>query len=308
MAKQKGMNLILLTIILASLLLTGQTGCPQQAGIGTTTSSDQQYQSTSASSYGLDYSLIKGVGMLSEGSKVTLGETFNVGLHIENYDSKPRSGRACIRDDMDDAYGGVETACNMVLFNVREAQFDEKGNVVKAGSFDLQFPASGYYSYIKEFPLAQSTAKLFINSEYVQSSSVQTSVSVPQPTSGSLSITQDPSPVKISIEKTILSEENNYKVNLGINFNNQLSNSEIWTPDFKKKGITFNIQMGNYPIECKSQGVLIGDYIEMENKKFITCSALVPKEQITHPLLVNINYGVKLNKEFSFTIQKEATA
>lgn len=308
--KKRGINGVLLAIILASLLLTGQTGCPQAGtGVGTTTTTDQQYQSTSAAQYGLDFSLIRGVGMLSEGSKITLGETFNVGVHMENYDSKSRSGSMCVRDDIGDEYGGIETTCNMVPFSIREAQIDATGKVEKPGSIDLQFPVSGYYSYSKDFPLAQTTAKLLINSEYVQSSSIQTSVSVPQPASGSLSITQEPSPVRITIDNSIVSEGGNYKVNLGINLNNQLANSEIWTPDFKKKGLAFTIQMGNYPLECKSQGTAIaGDYIEMENKKFITCSALVPREQITHPLLVNLNYGVKLNREFSFTLQKEALA
>ena len=139
--KKRGISAILLALILASLLLTGQTGCPQ-SGVGTTTTGTQS-PSTSASQYGLDFSLIPGIGMLSDGSKITLGETFNVGVHLENYDSKPRSGRMCVKDDIDDAYGGVETSCNMIPFSVREAQLDGTGKVVKAGSTDLQFPASG---------------------------------------------------------------------------------------------------------------------------------------------------------------------
>lgn len=304
MTEKKRISAVLLLVILASLLMMGQTGCPQ-AGTGTTT--DQQYQSTSASKYGLDYSLVKGIGMLSEGSKITIGETFNVGVHLENYDSKPKSGKLCVRDDIDDAYGGIETACNNVQFSVREAQLGDKGNVEKVGSLDLQFPASGYYSYNPNtnFP-ATFPGKLFIDSEYLESSSIQTTVPIPQPISGSLSITQDPSAVRVTIDKSIISEGENYRLNLKVTFNNQLSNSEIWTPDFSKKGINFNIQMSNYPLECKSQGIDVGNYIEMENKKFITCSTLVPKEQITRPLLVDLNYGVKVHKEFSFTIQKEA--
>lgn len=303
---EKRLNIALFIILLASLLLTGAESCPQSGTSGTeVTNPFQQYQSTSASRYGLDFSLINGVNLLSSGSKIVPGQTFNVGVHLENYDSAPKSGRICIKDDIDDSYGGIETSCNPIPFNVREATFDDKGNVAKAGSSDIIFPASGYYSYEK-FPVTQS-AKLFVNSEYIQSSAIQSSVSVPTPISETLSLTQSPAPVIVKVEKSVIPEGEYYRVNLKVTLNNQLSNSEIWTSDFKKKGLSFNIQMGSYPLECTSQNSKIeGNYIEMENNKFITCSTLVPKEQITHPLLMDLQYGVKINKEFSFTIQKEA--
>ena len=60
---KKRINIFLFAIAIASLFLMGQTGCStvqtQQGTTGTTQTT--QYQSTSASSYGLDFSLISSI-------------------------------------------------------------------------------------------------------------------------------------------------------------------------------------------------------------------------------------------------------
>ncbi len=311
---KKRINIFLFAIAIASLFLMGQTGCStvqtQQGTTGTTQTT--QYQSTSASSYGLDFSLIPGVGFLSEGSKITLGESFNVGAHIENFDSAQKSGTICVKDDVDDAYGGVESPCTAVPFYVGGAQTDVNGKVTKASSTDIIFPSSGYYSY-HEFPfISQSSqgAKLFVELQYPESTTSQASIAVPQPQTETVSFQQPAAPVTLGIEKTVTSEENNYRVNMKITFTDQMSNTEIWTPDFKKKGLQMQAQLSSYPLDCSSGGTALqGNYVDMQGgTKFITCSALVPKEQITHVLLIKLDYGVKLDRTVSFTIQKEAIA
>lgn len=292
MKKMMNERSALIMILLASLLLMGQEGC-QQAGIGA------GKVSTQAASYGLDFSLIPGVEMLSEGSKISLGDTFRIGMHIENYDKSAKSGELCIKDDIEDVYGGVKDSC--VLFNVREAEYDN-GKIVKSGQKDVYFPSKGEYSY-HDFPITQQV-NLFVTAKYTQHSVVQGSVRVPEPMTEAVSLTQLPEVISVSVEKTVSSREDGYKANMAVTFTKKLSNAEIFTPDFKRKGLIFNPQLSNYMVDCGLQQ----NTVDIENTRLIKCFAFLPKEQLTYPLLLNMDYGVSLKKEFTFMIQKGVAA
>lgn len=309
---KKGSNVILFTIILASLLLMGQTGCasiPTQTSTQTTTQIGQTAQTTSSSTQGLDFSLLPGVGFLSNGATVNQGDSFQVVVHIENSDPIPKSGTVCLRDDIDDSYGGIGSSgdgeCHTFSLNAADSTMDQTGKVTITASKkqDVYFPSdSDFYSY-HGFPVTQQ-ANLYATLRYVQISNISTDkngLRVPVPQTETLSLIQNPAPVSVSIDKSVSSKPDNYNVDLRVTVKNQIANSEIWTPDFKTRGLLFQAKIDNSDLACETQA----NIITMEsNQKQFKCSALVSKEQLTHVLTASLGYGVKLTKSFSYTIQK----
>ena len=301
-------NAVLLIIALASLLLMGQTGCNLESQQGTPqgTTTGQQYQSTSASSQGVDFSFLPGIGFLTEGVSINQGDTFKVGMHIENYDSKPKSGQVCIKDNLEDSYGGVPNTCqNPSPFYVREATM-ENGKVTQSSKTDVYFPESAQdYSY-HDMPINQQ-AQLSATLQYAESSRIVQGVTIPGSQSETLSLSQNPAPISLAIQKTVSTQGSNYNTAFKITLSNQVSSSEIWTSDFKKKGLMMEIALDSAPITCTS---IQNGYVDIEtSSKDIICSALVPQgSDNIHFLTINLDYAVKLNKAFSYTIQKGAAA
>lgn len=292
----------LLLIVTLSLLLMGiaaMEGCP----------------STTASKTGLDFVLGTGTDRLSSGDTVTLGELFYIDLNIENYDKIAKAGKIYIKDNMDDVYEGV--AEDSVLFSVDAAEVFEKEaegifgrqtEKAEPGVTNLVFPSSGEYRYIG----LRSTqpAKLIITAEYSKNSVISSSVNVPEPSSETLQLDQEPAPVSARVSKSVTKREEGYKVALDIELTKQ-SDAVVYSPDFKNENyIHFAAEMAPKILECVPEGsydknMLGKGLIELKNKKFIRCSAFVYEEEQAWPLEIKLDYGVRLKKEFPFTIKVE---
>lgn len=298
------MKLQMFTIIVLSLLLLGVStleGCPS---------------TTSASKSGLDFSLEPGLNKLSSGKTISQGELFYVTLRIENYDTKEKTGIACIKDDMDDVYGGIKEGC--IPFKVPGAEetspeskskFMSKKTDINPGISKINFPSSSEYQY-SGLPATQN-AKLMITTKYSQSSVISSpkGISVREPTE-MIQLSQIPAPISISVEKSATKREEGHKISLDIKMNKQ-SDATIYSPDFKNENYLYMAaEMPPKTLECEPIGnydkELLGkSLVEIKNKNFIRCSTLVYEEDQTWPLQIRLDYGVKIKKEFSFIINAD---
>ena len=88
------MNFFVIFLITSVLLfISGQQGCetsPQGQGGG-----------------GINFVPISGVSMLVPGDVLEKSEAFVIGAHIENYNDRDMEGMLCVRDDLDEAFGGI---------------------------------------------------------------------------------------------------------------------------------------------------------------------------------------------------------
>jgi len=284
----------LVFLILAILLVvSGAEQCPQ-GGIGGIGGGGK----TQAVSYGVDFDMQTGIDKLSAGKTLLLGDTFFADILIENFDSEAKSGTVCIRDNIDDAYGGLQDSCK--AFQIQAASY--LGDTLESpASISVTFPEGGNYAKYTGFPI-DTDAKLYVTISYSQHSVYSAAIKAPLPEKETVTVQGKPSPIKISIEKTISGREEGSKANLKIGFTKQ-GTYNISSADFKKEGFAFSTNFGQYTLSCSS---IEGGFIEFKNTKFISCSASLPREQITHPLLITLDYGVRLSKEYSFKIQKEA--
>ena len=295
----------LIVIALLSLLIVGASGCELPGSGGTT-----------ASKTGLDFSLVSGFDKISSGKVTNLGDALIVHIKIENYDKKERAGEICIRDDLDDSYGGVTSQCSP--FVVGEAEVTSAGGgffgateQVQPGTTDILFPAGGEFVYTG-LPITQR-ANIYITASYEQESRIEApnGIAVPSPETETVQLSQEPAPISASVEKSISRQQDAYKVNLGITLTKQQT-VEVFSPGFGKKGfLSFKAEMRPRTLTCEPAGsydqqLFAQGLLEMESTKFINCFSLVDvTEQTTWPLTLDVNYGVKLEKNFPFTIQVE---
>ncbi len=290
----------LLTIAALSVLLMGVTaieGCSQ-----------------TSSKTGLDFSLESGIDKLSSGKTINLGDVFYISLKIENYDKTSKSGEVCVKDNMDNSYEGISEEC--VPFSVIGAEGSEseskslfqKSSGTEPGVTTIIFPSADNYKYSK-LPATQS-AKLIITAKYSQSEIVNApaGISVPEPVSEKITLNKEPSPVSISVDKSVTNREEGYKILLGIQLTKQ-QDASLYSPDFNDENyIHFSAEMMPQKLECVPEGTydnqkLAKGLIELKSKKFISCSAFVYEEEQTWPLQIKLNYGVEIKKEVPFTIK-----
>ena len=265
-----------------------QTGISGISGIG---------GKTEAAKFGVDFALEQGIDKLSEGKTINQGDTFFVDIALENYDSQAKTGEICIRDDIDSAYGGIPNICKQ--FNLPAATYFN-GVIQSPATLNLAFPESNDYFSYAGLP-ADINAKLYASLSYIQHSSVSGAISAPSPeTESSITLQQPLSPLQLSLEKTISSRTDNVKANLKITFSKQ-EGYNITTTDFRREGLIFTPTLGNYNLDCTG---LTQGFVDLKSTNFISCSAFLPREQITHPILMNLDYGVKVNREIGFTIKK----
>ena len=295
---------VLIVIALLSLLIVGASGC-ELPGSGTTSSKN-----------GLDFSLVSGFDKISSGKVINLGDSMKVHIKIENYDKKERSGEICIRDDLDDAYGGITSQCSPFLVGEAEVTGASGGffgatEQVQPGTTEILLPTGGEFVYTG-LPVTQ-TANIYITASYEQESRIEApnGVAVPSPEVETVQLSQDPAPITASIEKSISRQQDAYKLNLGITLTKQQA-VEVFSPGFGKKGVlSFKADMFTKTLICEPSGsydpqLFTQGLVEIESKKFINCFTLVDAtEQTTWPLRLDVNYGVKLEKSFQFTIQVE---
>jgi hypothetical protein len=292
-------NLIFVFAVL--VIVTGVEQCPMPQGGGGF--------GGQPSKSGLDVSLVSGVGYFRSGMQIEQGDTFKILLEINNYDNTAKKGTICVKDNQDDAYGGIFVSGECSQFNLPAADY-QNGKILNPSSQKIVFPKSGDYSYY-DVPI-EAPAKIFVIYSYVQNSIAQGNVNVPSPEQETISMTQPSAPISVAVEKTISKQENQYKASLGITLSKQ-SNPEIaiYSQDMgTENSIGFTAKLSptamssGYQMDCTEQNP---GFLNMTNTKFIKCSSLLPLEVSSYPLLVYTDYGVKVTKSFDFKIKsKEA--
>lgn len=297
---------IALFIIVILIFVSGQEGCEMQG------------DRTEAKKTGVDFDLIKGVDYLSPGKIIEQGENFYVGIHLENYDSKAKSGEVCIYDDVSDEYGGIISDGECRPFTINAATIIKKETSSLTGKkiveeitpskVDVYFPEEGLYKY---YGLPSQTAPwqrtLFVSVRYRESSQVTGSVKVPDPSYEQIFLLQEPAPLFVSVTKSIHRQEDSYKVNLDVLLSKK-AQSKIFSPDFKQENITaFYLRLEPQQVQCYlPTGEPISGMVRIENERLIKCSSFVymaGEPQQTLPLIIALDYGVAIEKIYSFGIK-----
>jgi hypothetical protein len=303
------MNIFLVIAIV--LLVSGVEQCPASSsggggfggGLGGGTGSQ-------ASKNGVDVSVVPGVGFFSSGSQIGQDETFRVVLNIENYDKTEKKGTICVKDNQDDAYGGILVSGDCTQFSLPAADYN--GNVlVKQASQKVAFPLDGEYSY-HDIPI-DSTGKIFVVLSYVQHSVTQGLINVPEPAQETVSLEQSPSPISVSLEKTVAKQQSQYKSSFGITLGIKTdANTKFYTEDMQNENsIKVSLKLSpsasspGYNMDCTQGLTSQSGVINLESTKFIKCSSLLPLATTSYPILVYLDYGVKSTKSFDFKIKAE---
>ena len=255
--------------------------------------------------------------MLSSGKILNQGDVFYVGVHIENYDSKSKTGRVCIRDSIDDYYGGIISQGNgeCAVFNVKAAEIIKKetsnfltnGYVeeVKPGVAEVYFPTNSMYSY-KNLPslLKPHEGIIQVSLNYRQTSQITATITVPdehQPI-----LVQEPSPIYVSAVKSIHRMQDAYTLNLELLLKKQTA-SRIFSPDFLEENkIYFRTELAPKRMSCSVNGESVADNVIFENERLIKCSSIINlagEALQSYPLIITLDYGVALEKQYPFGIE-----
>ncbi len=299
-----------LAIIL--LLVSAQQGC-EGFGLG-------GGGKTQAGKYGLDFNLFEGVDYLASGRTLQQGESFYVGVHIENYDQKSKTGEVCILDNVADTYGGISSQDNgeCKFFSIQAADVVKKETSTLTGkkivdditpaTVDVYFPEDGFYSYAG-LPASQQpwSQKMYVSVRYRQSSQATGTVSIPTPGYEQIALAQEPSPLLIAATKSIHRVQDSYKVDLEISLKRQ-QQVKIYSADFTEENTTyFAAQLSPQQLQCSlANGEIIRGKVTMQNERLIKCSSVVylsGESQQAYPLVIALDYGVAIEKQYPFAIK-----
>lgn len=286
-----------LTILI--FIISGQTQCPGQQ--------------TQAAKTGLDFYLDTSQDFLYEGKQIYQGETFNVGIIVENYDLVPRNGRICIKDDVSDSFLGISSSGegDCQVFSVKAAEETEQksgafGNIQKIiipGKTEVFFPTNGQYKYLGLPKVNYYTGRLFVSAFYRQTTRATTTLVLPgneQP-----KLEQQPAPIFIGLSQSTHRKDNNYQTDLTITLNKQ-SSAKIFSNDFLKENVTyFNAEVTPQQLYCyKKTGEQITNLLELTNENIIKCSFLIPSTNAqSYPFVLTLDYGVEVPKQYNFQIK-----
>ncbi|MFC1685816.1 hypothetical protein ACFLZZ_02210 [Nanoarchaeota archaeon] len=290
------MKSILILLVLAVFLVSGQQEC---AGGGSGGIGEKQQVSTSASTKGIDFSFEKGIEYLSSGKELRSGDIFYANLVIENSDERSKNGEICIRDDIDDIYGGISSEC--VPFQVKAAVY-EGDKLLETGRTNVLF---GSYIY-EDFPIDQSVTAYF-TLKYIDQSRMETVVPVPEPETERLSVVKKPSPLDLTVEKRVSLKSSGYGVDLTMQVRKE-SGIKITTQDSSREGVVLIPQLSGADVICDytDPSTKFLEFKERSSTSIIKCQALLPKEEnINYPLLIDLSYGVELEKKLTFKLEKE---
>lgn len=262
---------------------------------------------TDASKTGLDFSATTGIDYLSAGKTVNLGDSFYVGVKVENYDKEPRTGYVCIRDNVADSFGGIKSEeCKPFSARAAETISSGKGSSIDPGTAEVSFPGQDEYSYINMPKMAGLySAELTVSLKYAEASLASGTVMVPnaqQPV-----ISQDLSPLSVSVAKSVHKLQDSYKVDLDISLTRQQS-ARIFSPDFSSENKTyFSAKMEPTSLICTTQdNQPANGLVEIKNERLIKCSSIVnPSGEESYPLTINLDYGVSIDKKYAFSIKTE---
>lgn len=298
-------------LIVLLLFVSGQQGCSTFIFPG----------NTNAGKTGLDYSLSAGTDMLTAGKLLSQGETFYVGVHIENYDLQPKIGEVCIRDNIADTYGGIsnEIKGDCKPFSVRAAETvkiqsgltSKETEEIKPSVIDVYFPENAEYSYNNLPSLMKPyDGSLYVSLKYIQRSKATSTVSFQE--GQQVSITQEAAPIIATATKSVHKLQEGYRMNLNIMLAKQ-SSAKIFSPDFVSENtILFNAELMPQKMSCTlSSGESVLDKVGIENERLIKCSSIVysaGEVSQSYPLVIALDYGVAIEKQYNFGIKTTETA
>ena len=253
---------------------------------------------------GLHTQILSGVDYISQGKQINVGDSFYVGFKLTNYDAKPRQGQVCIKDNLDDYYGGISQQC--LPFNVNQANIitgTGKKTSVEPSTIEVVFPQQGQGQYSYQNLNVQLPATIYTNIVYTQSNTYSSTLSVPTPETESQHLTSD-EPVSVSVTKTIHSMSDHYEIALEITLT-KVKDVDVMSPDFKQKALLFGINALPLNFECKSQsqGFMNQALIDFNNERLIKCNAVTTsKEETAYPLQIRLDYGVVEHKTINFIL------
>lgn len=298
----------LILLILGSLFFTsGQEGCSPENG--------------TAKKTGIDFSLISKTGMLTGGRTLETGETFFIGVKIENYDKKERQVTLCITDTMPPQYGGIPTegycqevflpAAEVVKKNSQSAFGSSNTEQLSPGTKEVLFPEQGQFSYSGLPKMNQPfSSSIVLTARYLETNTATTTVYVPdeeQPP-----IVQEPSQIMVTLEKSVYTQGNAYKVNLDLNLIKNPS-SNIFLPDFLSENENktfFNSRLAGKSLDCRTtNNQPITNILEIKDSKTIRCSTLLYQgaQRQDYDFVATLIYGVQILKSYNFYIDTSQT-
>ncbi len=291
-------TLLILLLIFSLIFISGQEGCEG---------------STNAKKTGVDFSLISRQDTLSAGKTLQLGETFYVGIRVENYDKKERQVEVCIQDSISDQYSGITDSGNCqqqylpaaeIIKTQSSGTFSSAKEEIVPGVKEVFFPQQGQYSYKDLFKMNQPySSNLIVTVRYPETSQATTAIYVPNVEQPSL--IQDPSQIMVYLQKSVYPQGDAYKVNLDLTFSKN-PNSKIFLSDFVTENKTyFDVKMASQSLDCKTtNGIPVGNILEIQKIKTIRCSTLVYQgaQRQDYGFVLTMIYGVVLQKTYGFSI------
>ncbi|MEM1535835.1 MAG: hypothetical protein QXQ82_01445 [Candidatus Pacearchaeota archaeon] len=275
-------------------------------------SAQQGCESTQASKQGLGFTLISKPGFLTSGSRLHQEDSFYVGIKIENYDTKERLGTLCIKDDVDEAFGGIQSQgfgeCQYFVVRAAEKKQETKKSFfgqakedIKPGVTEVYFPQEQEYKYYGMPVMLQPfSVNLYVSLHYNEMTQATATITTGQEQPN---VAQEPALVKVSVLKSLHPRSEGYKIDLTINLVKQ-GEGKIFLPDFSKENSTqFSVQLYNIPLDCFVAGKPVYGVVELQDTKTIKCSGTIySRQEQSFPLIVTLNYGVIIDKKFPFSI------
>ncbi len=294
-------NVILLLLVLAVFLVSGQAGCASLQKGSSFNQDDAPTTRTGASSKGLDFAVVKGSGYLSAGREIKEGQVFAVNILIENYEKTARNGDICIDDDIEDSYGGIPRG-RCQSFRVNPATYE--GDVMQQPSktnvfFDEQFNYKNLDS--------SQTITMFVTMDSFITEKVSTQMPVPEVKQSTLSIS-NPSQLNIKFERDVIEKVEGYEADMDFTFSKKDRNTKITTADKKHEGIVFNPTLEGNQINCNydDPSIKLLKFDQSTSIINVDCSSILPvKAQTSYQMLLDLQYNVEVKKEIQFKFEKE---
>src|SRR3989344_6862037 len=269
------------TIILVALLifLTACTGLNSRS-------------TTSGTPDGIKISFLE----LQPRDELRIGETFDIGLEIENKADCDVAGQVCIRDLFTSSISGVQDQCQEFELRKKDITADSKkiyftDNVYNSAIGDLKSTIIATASYSCN---VQLNPQLCIKSSIDDESFCKNRETLSQNTLGLKT-----APITITqIDKLLIPQSNNVKMEVTLHLR-KMSEGELEGP----LGIALTYE-GHGNLQCRNIDNLLWE--EKDTEKIIKCEIpLNVKDVEDNPLIINLNYNYKNSETKQVQIIKE---
>jgi len=259
------------------------------------------------------------------------GQPFNIVVNLENYDLELNYGTVCVSDNIDDSFSGAVETCKRFFISEATETISEKKGIfgkeqkeITPGKTSIAFPSSEESFSYRDLRYGQSSfpGKIIVKLDYTVNSQITAPIKVSsigdelqqQPI-----VTQNPAPLQLSISKKVDNYYSNKRIRLDITIK-KIANYKIFSPDFAdEKKIFFSANIPSKSVTCRTQGYgSTEDYdiykqtnefqtalLDFDNEKLIKCESVVSlgkEEVLDYPLMIDLRYGVRIEKEYGFSI------